>query len=187
MSSPKSSFRIDVVDLLHRPGEMREREFEAAAGEDWRNAVIAVPKGTPVKVHARLESLHEGILVTATAETIAVGECVRCLQALEELIKVEIQEVFAYSLDDAFDYSIRDAQLDLEEAVRDEVVLALPFQPVCEPDCEGLCPLCGIRLLDEPNHEHEAAIDPRWSALADLKGNPEQIGTVESSAQKEER
>ena len=48
------------------------------------------------------------------------------------------------------------------------MVTALPFQPVCRPDCEGLCADCGVRLEDVPaGHAHER-LDPRWAALADL-------------------
>jgi uncharacterized protein len=47
-------------------------------------------------------------------------------------------------------------------------VLALPFQPVCQDDCPGLCPDCGARLADDPDHTHEAPVDPRWGALAEL-------------------
>lgn len=50
------------------------------------------------------------------------------------------------------------------------MVLSLPFQPVCQEDCLGLCPQCGVRLLDNPGHEHEAPVDPRWAALAGLDG-----------------
>ena len=56
--------------------------------------------------------------------------------------------------------------LDLEPLLRDAVVLALPFQPLCEDDCPGLCAECGARLADDPDHTHEAAIDPRWACLA---------------------
>ena len=49
------------------------------------------------------------------------------------------------------------------------MVLELPLQPVCVDDCPGLCPECGARLADDPDHTHEAAIDPRWAALADLQ------------------
>ena len=42
--------------------------------------------------------------------------------------------------------------IDLEPALRDQVVLALPFQPLCSDDCPGLCPECGARLADEPGH-----------------------------------
>src|SRR5699024_4041658 len=59
-------------------------------------------------------------------------------------------------------------RLDLEPALVDALVLALPFQPLCTPDCPGLCPRCGERLADLPaDHDHED-LDPRWSALGSL-------------------
>jgi uncharacterized protein len=58
-------------------------------------------------------------------------------------------------------------RLDLEPTLRDALVPALPFQPVCDPDCPGLCSRCGARLLDDPDHSHEDN-DPRWAALAGL-------------------
>ena len=56
--------------------------------------------------------------------------------------------------------------LDLEPLLRDAVVLALPFQPLCRDDCPGLCAECGARLADDPGHQHDEPIDPRWAALA---------------------
>jgi uncharacterized protein len=58
--------------------------------------------------------------------------------------------------------------LDLEPLLRDAVVLALPFQPLCREDCPGLCIECGARLADDPDHQHEEAIDPRWATLQGL-------------------
>jgi len=57
--------------------------------------------------------------------------------------------------------------IDLEPALRDTVVPALPFQPLCRPDCPGLCSECGARLADDPDHSHET-LDPRWAALGGL-------------------
>ena len=59
--------------------------------------------------------------------------------------------------------------LDLEQAFRDAVVLALPMSPLCRDDCPGLCVECGVPLADAgPGHRHEAAADPRWAALRHL-------------------
>ena len=58
--------------------------------------------------------------------------------------------------------------VDLEPLLRDAVVLSLPFQPLCREDCPGLCTECGARLADDPGHQHEDAIDPRWAALRGL-------------------
>jgi uncharacterized protein len=57
--------------------------------------------------------------------------------------------------------------INLEPALRDAVVPALPFQPVCRDDCPGLCSECGARLADDPDHHHDA-VDPRWAALQGL-------------------
>ena len=64
--------------------------------------------------------------------------------------------------------------IDLEPVLRDAVVLALPFQPVCRDDCPGLCSECGARLADDPDHHHDE-VDPRWAALqglAQTEGEP---------------
>ena len=59
--------------------------------------------------------------------------------------------------------------IDLEPLLRDEVVLDLPFQPLCREDCAGLCVECGANLNDDPGHAHEASTDPRWDALRALE------------------
>jgi uncharacterized protein len=161
----KSPFDIPVFDLMHKPGEMRERTLEFDAPEQLGEAVAYVPKGEPMTLDVRLEGLHDGILVTAEVETTAVGECVRCLDPVSLPIEVEIQELFAYSPDEAFDFAVHDDYVDLEPVVRDAVVLALPFQPVCRPDCPGLDPETGLKLADDPDRKPREVLDPRWAAL----------------------
>ncbi|MEO6533460.1 MAG: YceD family protein, partial [Pseudolysinimonas sp.] len=75
------------------------------------------------------------------------------------------QELFAYSPDEAFDFAVHDDYVDLEPVVRDAVVLALPFQPVCRPDCPGLDPETGQKLVDDPDRKAREVLDPRWAAL----------------------
>jgi uncharacterized protein len=150
---------------MHKPGEMRERAFEIAVPEQLGESVAYVPKGEPMTLDVRLEGLHDGILVTAEVETVAVGECVRCLDPVSLPVEVEIQELFAYSPDEAFDFAVHDDYVDLEPVVRDAVVLALPFQPVCRPDCPGLDPETGQKLADDPDRKPREVLDPRWAAL----------------------
>lgn len=169
-------------DLIHRPGEMRERQLDIATPERFGNAVIGVPEGANVEIDLRLEALHDGILVSAEVDATATGECVRCLIEVAHPVEVDIQELFAYSEDEAFEYQVQDDHVDLEPVIRDAVVLSLPFQPVCQEDCPGLCPECGVRLLDNPGHEHEEPIDPRWAALAGLEGLTEATSTPPDNA-----
>jgi uncharacterized protein len=164
----KTPYTVDVYDLMHRPGEMRERALDIVVPEEFGNAIIAVKKGSELRVDLRMESLHDGILVSADIDGMAAGECGRCLIDIEQAVQVEIQELFAYSSDEAFEYEVHEDMIDLEPVIRDAVVLSLPFQPVCQEDCLGLCPQCGVRLLDNPGHKHENAIDPRWAALGSL-------------------
>jgi uncharacterized protein len=186
-------YTVPVFDLMHRPGEMREKSLDVVVPESFGNAVIGIKEGSHLAVEARLESLHDGILVSGSVDGEATGECVRCLIDVSLPVQVEFQELFAYSFDEAFDYEVQDDHVDLEPVVRDAVVLSLPFQPVCQEDCLGLCPQCGVRLLDNPGHEHDAPIDPRWAALTGLDGlteadnNPEDVDGAATSTTEEKR
>jgi uncharacterized protein len=173
-------FTVPVFDLMHRAGEMREKSIEARVEEGFGNAVIGVPEGEIVNLEVRLEALHDGILVSADVDTVATGECVRCLDSVELPIEVEIQELFAYSVDEAFDYAVVEEHVDLEPLVRDAVVLALPFQPVCRPDCPGLDPETGERLADFPDRKPTEVIDPRWSALAGFQPDESDVAGAEA-------
>jgi uncharacterized protein len=142
--------------------------------------VLSVPEGAPVELDLRLEAVMEGVLVTGTASAVLEGECARCLEPIHDELEVTFQELFVY--DDIRDSAeaeeddevsmLQDDLVDLEPLLRDAVVLALPFQPLCQDDCPGLCPECGVRLIDEPDHAHEAPIDPRWAALTKLEQDP---------------
>lgn len=159
-----SPFDIAVHDLVHRPGETRQRTLAFPAPERLGEGAASVPAGTSIEVDLRLEGLHEGILVTGDVGTTASGECVRCLDAVTMPVRVEFQELFAYSPDEAFDFAVRAEHVDLEPVVRDAVVLSLPFQPICQPDCPGLDPVTGEKLSGAAE-ERPRATDPRWAAL----------------------
>ena len=110
----------------------------------------------------------EGYLATGSASVHATGECVRCLEPVDEQFVVGFQELFLYDGATEEDYGVEDDFIDLEPALRDALVLALPLNPLCGPDCPGLCPECGARLADDPDHTHGEVIDPRWASLSQL-------------------
>ncbi|MGJ7441504.1 YceD family protein [Aquipuribacter sp. MA13-6] len=149
---------------------------------DLGNGVIAVTPESPMELDLRLEAVMEGVLVSGTVSATATGECVRCLDPVTEAVGVDVQELFlheppAEGEDDAELPLLDGDLLDLEPAVRDAVVPSLPFQPVCDPDCPGLCSRCGARLLDDPDHSHEES-DPRWSVLQALTLPDQNDGTA---------
>jgi uncharacterized protein len=164
---------LDTRELGRRAGSMRRMLISAPAPERLGLELIAVPAGAPLEIELRLEAVMEGVLVTGEVTVPLVGECGRCLDALDDELTVQFQELFAY--DDHLapgtggdDLPRLDGDLlDIEPALRDAVLLALPLTPLCDPECAGLCGQCGIRLADEPNHSHEA-VDARWGALSTL-------------------
>ncbi len=171
---PRAPLVLDTRELGRRPGSQREVSRSVPAPADLGIEVLAVPEGSPVDLDLRLEAVMEGVLVTGTARAALEGECARCLGPIHDEIEVALQELYVYDdrdhdpdEDDEVS-TLQDDLLDLEPLLRDAVVLALPFQPLCEDDCPGLCVECGARLADDPGHAHEAAIDPRWAALTEL-------------------
>lgn len=181
-TSPLPDLRFDAVDLIGRPGAHRDisRTVIAPAAPETP-AAMWVPAGEPVEVEGSLESVVEGVYAGGTARTHLVGECSRCLDPLEDDIEVRFDELFTYPEKIPHEMSVEEREevvvlvgdtVDLGPLVYDALVLAAPTAPLCRPDCEGLCPQCGIRLEDEPGHHHDV-IDDRFAALQGFFADPE--------------
>ncbi|WP_239459939.1 YceD family protein [Nocardioides daejeonensis] len=179
---PRAPLVLDTRELGRRPGSMSEFERSVPAPADLGIEVLGVPEGAQVELDLRLEAVMEGVLVTGVATAALAGECSRCLEPISDEIEARFQELF---VSDDGEHRPEDDEesgvsrlvgdlLDLEPTLRDAVVLALPFQPLCEEDCPGLCTECGVRLKDDPEHSHEAPIDPRWAGLAGLATEQDQ-------------
>ncbi|MGQ0467230.1 MAG: YceD family protein [Sporichthyaceae bacterium] len=162
---------VDVRRLGRRPGSMLEVSKSVPAPADLGLEVIGVTEGTAVELEFRLESVLEGVVVSGTARAELVGECVRCLEPIEDDLEVDFAELFVHPGQDGDDETrwLQDDMFDLEPVLRDAVVLSLPLQPVCEEDCPGLCSECGARLVEDPTHRHDQ-FDQRWAALEGLLG-----------------
>ena len=176
----RSPLVLDTRDLGRRAGAMKEISFQVAAPADLGLAAIAVPEGSEIDFELRLEAVSEGVLISGTAVVAVAGECSRCLEPLAFDLEVDLQDLYEYHATDSRGRQITDENLDeeevryleddlvdLEPALRDAVVPALPLVPLCQPDCLGLCVECGANLNEDPNHQHEV-IDARWNSLADL-------------------
>jgi uncharacterized protein len=171
--NPRSGLVLDTHELGRRAGAMKVIRTSVNAPADLGIAVIGVPIGSPVELDLRLESVVEGVLVSGSAMVEVRGECVRCLGDISDELEVGIQELYVYpgfEADDDLASRLEGDLIDLEPLLRDEVVLDLPFQPLCRDDCLGLCVECGANLNNDPAHRHEAHLDPRWEALRGLEG-----------------
>lgn len=172
---PRGPLVLEIRELGRRPGSMLELDREVPAPEHLGTPLVGVPAGAPLHLVARLESVVEGVLVTADVTAPLVGECGRCLDPFEDSFEVHLQELYSYperlidlgGVDDDEEIPVLVGDLlDLESAVRDALVLELPLNPLCDPDCAGLT-LTGEkvpRTADEP----AGPLDSRWAALQAL-------------------
>jgi uncharacterized protein len=181
---PRSPFVLDTRELGRRPGSMLELRRDVAAPSGWELELVKVPAGTSVDLGLRLESVVDGILVSIALSAPLTAECGRCLDPVADQLDLSVAELFLYSPDVADDEVpfVDGDFVDIEPLLRDAVVLALPFNPLCDENCPGLCVTCGARLAEvEPDHAH-ADLDSRWAALAALKAqNPGSSATMDGA------
>lgn len=136
--------------------------------------LVGVPIGAAIELDLRLESVMEGVLVSGTVTAPVSGECGRCLTPVSDTLTVRVQELYVYpeaSTDHDQEDEVAQLQgdfLDLAPTLRDAVVLALPLNPLCQEDCQGLCATCGERLDDFPHDHRHDMTDARWGALSGL-------------------
>jgi len=167
---------LDTRDLPRSPGSQRALRDVVAAPDDLGLELISVPEGSDLTLDLLLQSVTEGVYVSGKVSGRLVGECGRCLRAIDDKITVDVGEMFAYensTTDETTEEDemgrVRDDLIDLEPAVRDALVLALPQNPVCREDCPGLCPDCGVPWDELPDgHGHEL-LDSRWAELSKIR------------------
>jgi uncharacterized protein len=183
----EGAFLLNTHELPRRAGEMKEYELDIDAPFRVGVPLIAVPEGDLIELDVRCESVTEGILVTADIYAVAIGECIRCLDPVEQVVDRKIQELYRYEptddrgkksrkkdeeedeLDQEEVLFVEGEQVNLEVPVLDAIILSLPVNPLCDEDCLGLCPDCGEKWESLPeDHAHET-IDARWSGLIDLQ------------------
>lgn len=148
-------FTLDIgVDDLSYGGE------RYAVGPSPLPAVLDVSRTT-----------HAGYALRLRFTVSLDGPCMRCLEPAGPEIAVDAREVSVPGGGDELQSPYLDdaADLDLAAWARDALVLAVPDQVLCRPDCAGLCAICGENLNAQPDHAHEPEPDPRWAALRDLK------------------
>ncbi len=165
---------LDTHELGRRPGTSLRVRRVLPAPDGLVVGLASVPDAAELEVDLQLEAVMEGVYVTLSTAVPVTAECARCLAEVSLEVDVNAQELFAYPADDLDeDTLLMDGDLlDLEPVLRDAIGLSLPATLLCDDECPGLCPECGARLADAPDHTHDDAVDPRWAALADLAAGP---------------
>jgi len=109
-------------------------------------------------------------------------DCDRCLAAIDAAVDTEFDVTYVPASEYAAEEETAELQeedlslsvfegeaIDVDDLVREQVLLALPTRALCREDCAGLCPVCGINKNTNACHCESKEIDPRWQALKDLR------------------
>jgi uncharacterized protein len=163
-----SQLSVEISELLGKPGSSRRIAFS----EEVPGLGLDVGRVRPLMdFDLRLDSLVEGVLVAGSVRGGYMFECIRCLKPFEQPFEVALSEILAYEdMPGAEEgYQVVGDHANLEPVIRDAVMLAMPLNPLCRPECKGLCPVCGTDLnADDCGHRAERA-DLRWEPLARLR------------------
>lgn len=171
--------RFNVAQLLKEPvGSTRKYHL----AEDIQDLGEAVKLTHPIEGAIRLIHTTEGVLVSGQFHTEVELTCSRCLESFSTAIDFTLEEEFRPTIDistgaklppvDGEDEAtLIDGQhtIDLLEVMRQDILLALPPRPLCNPDCAGLCSQCGQNLNEGPCTCVQPLGDPRWEALRTLR------------------
>jgi uncharacterized protein len=170
-ASPQTVLDLSTLHLSPGDGKRIELPVVLAPFELGGQTYVADPAAPKVRLEASRHS--SGFAFKLSFSVHVDGPCMRCLEPADHELEVEAREVDQINTDDLDLRSpyVSEDELDIGRWAHDAVVLALPTQILCRPDCLGLCPVCGESLndADPADHEHEKPTDPRWAALDNLK------------------
>lgn len=168
---------LDLVRLERERGPVRIQERVPPDAELFEDTDVQL--GSPLEVDLKVTQLGGGeIVVQGTFSGTLARECRRCLDPLEVRLDGEVDLLWVprsagREEDGSDDTEVRPFDgtartLDLGPALREEVVLATPVYVECDPECRGLCPICGADRNEEDCECTRQEPDPRWDALRAL-------------------
>ncbi|UCD23536.1 MAG: DUF177 domain-containing protein [Gemmatimonadota bacterium] len=161
--------RIDLGALREGPVDM----VQAVPADDPLFEQLDFQLSGPVQLSGRLMEAGTGRYYWhGGLRTRVKSACRRCLTDLDLAIDQPVEVLFTEDdgTDDPAAYSIPQhaAELDLREAVREELILAVPEYSLCDEGCRGICPTCGTDL-NAGTCSCERQPDPRWAGLEELR------------------
>jgi uncharacterized protein len=164
---------VDLDRLTLAPGQGSRLELQVDPGEVELGGSAYELGGGRVPVRLDVSRTAAGYAMRLRFSGELAGPCVRCLEDAGLTLEVDSREVDqpASRDEELLSPYVSEGVLDLSGWAHDALVLALPQQVVCRPDCAGLCPVCGRSLNDAEAsaHDHPSAPDPRWAKLRELQ------------------
>ena len=154
--------------------------------EDLNPVDERVNLGEPAEVKGTVRRTGEGVVVNGHVETRAQLECDRCLKPVELPVSADFALEYITGADyesssdaalseEALSVSVFDGNsIDVDEIVKEQILLAVPARTLCREDCKGICPECGIDLNTGQCDCAAEEVDPRWAALKSFKNTDKQ-------------
>jgi DUF177 domain-containing protein len=165
--------KVDLERLALSSGQARSLDLEVGLDPIELGGQTYAPAGGGSEARLDVSRTSTGYALRLRFSSQLTGPCVRCLEDAATDLEVDAREVDQPSAGDEELRSpyVSDGNLDVDRWASDALVLALPSQPLCRPDCAGLCSVCGESLNDaDPEaHRHSQGGDPRMAKLRDLR------------------
>lgn len=153
--------RYLVSDLLSRPGNHRDEVLDVAVS--LRSDTVTVDDIAEAEL--RLEAAVGAVVVRGRTSVPASFTCSRCLTDFTADLAADVTATYGNDDDEDSRPISGDGRIDLAEAVRDELAMAMPPSPLCRSDCRGLCATCGTDLNGDPCGGHEDLSSSPFAAL----------------------
>jgi len=158
-----------AVNLRHLAAHSLQLQGELAAAEldiETRDEMISLTE--PVEYDLEVEQLEGGLLLQGELHLRLQCQCVRCLKAFVHRLDLNPWTCHVPLRDEDAAPVVND-RVDLTPFVREDILLAFPQHPLCEPDCRGL-------PNAQPGHARKSAAtgpaeasSPAWAELNKLK------------------
>ncbi len=167
MTNPRRPFRINVGFIIHEEvGYTCEFPFEFEKVRIDEDLDLQNFIGT-----IQVSRTPQGLLVQGNFSGKIMLECVRCLNEFSKPLVWNLTELYAFNEKSVSDSGLiipDDAQIDLELLIREYALLEIPINPICKPDCKGLCPVCGQDLNVADCGHHPPQDESPFSVLKKL-------------------
>lgn len=166
--------KLNISRLLKETGAIEDFKFSLPLLQDYDEVSFR----KPIAVEGKISNNGDTLQIKAKVETEISVQCDRCLDKVDIPLKFEFVESYRHvSVCDEESFENNDCIvleediIDMEQAVRENVILNMPMQVLCDPECPGICPQCGQNLKEKKCNCRTDAVDPRLAILAKLKEN----------------
>jgi len=137
----------------------------------------------PAAFEVRLINTGAGIVASGAAEAVVRTACVRCLCGFDMTYTGEVEGFYIFPgreeelpEEQDFEFISESLNVDIEPAVRQAIIVDLPFAPVHDVDCKGICPVCGLDLNAGECACQPAAVGSPFASLKGLLGGGHEAG-----------